>query len=186
LQYFGDTEIRRKTNYQLSPKFFEIIIDRDPRFFNTYLFLSTSVSIYAAQPQTSVELLTEGLTHMSPNTPPEAAIVWRYKGLDEFLFLKDFGDAQESYKTAAVWAEESPDPAVRSTAELSRQTANFIAENPNSVRTLIIGWSQVLSQAVDEATFNLAVDQINSFGGDVKFEEDGSFIIEFEDNFNNP
>ena len=33
LQYFGDQEIRQETGYQVSPDFFRIILDRDPRFF---------------------------------------------------------------------------------------------------------------------------------------------------------
>jgi hypothetical protein len=180
LQYFGDTEARDKTDYQAAPEFFRVIIDKDPLFFPAYLFLSTSVSIYAAQPQTSAELAGEGLSHMTPQTPPESAIVWRYKGLDEFLFLKDFAIAQNSYQTAAQWAEQSPDPAVQATAPLSAQTAAFIADNPNSTQALIMGWTQVLTQAVNEDTFNLAVNQINALGGEVVMDDDGQFRIDFQ------
>ena len=55
--------------------------------------------------------------------PPESAIAWRYKGLDEFLFLKEFSGAQNSYETASDWALQSPQPDVQATAEISSQTA---------------------------------------------------------------
>src|SRR4028119_1932256 len=32
LQYFGDDEARQLTGYRLSPDYFEVIIDREPRF----------------------------------------------------------------------------------------------------------------------------------------------------------
>ena len=63
---------------------------------------------------------------------------------------------------AADWAEVSPYGYIQAMAESSRETAAFIAENPDTTRTLIMGWSQILGQAVDEYTFNLAVDQNRS------------------------
>ena len=181
LQYFGDTEVREQTNYQASPEFFKVIIDKDPWFFPAYLFLSTSVSVYAAEPQISVDLTNQGLSYMTPEVPPESAIVWRYKGLDEFLFLKNFEAAQQSYQQAATWAQQSPNAAVKETAVLSQQTAEFIAENPNSKQVLLMGWMQVLNQAIDEITFNLAVYQINALGAEVVVDDDGEFRIEFEE-----
>ena len=180
LQYFGDVEVRKQTDYLVSPDFFKVIIDNDPRFFASYVFLSMSTSIYAAQPQLTVDLMEKGLSHMTFETPPEAAIVWRYKGVDELLFLGQPKAAEVSYKTAAEWAGQSPDPAVQATAEMSRQTAEFIAENPDSRRTLVTGWSQILSQAVDETTFNLAVEQIEALGGEVFRDENGQITIRIQ------
>ena len=94
------------------------------------------------------------------------------------MFLEKFDAAHLSYETATEWAKQSPDSAVQATAEISRRTADFIAENPGSIRTLALGWSQVLTQAVDEATFKLAVEQIEALGGEVIIDDDGQFRIE--------
>ena len=182
LQYFGDSNSRQRTGYQVSPEFFKNIIPRDPYFFFGYLFLSTSTSLYAAQPQVTVGLITEGLTYLNPTLPPEAPIIWRYKGVDELLFLGRPEDAIQSYQTAAEWADQSPYPDIRATGDLSRRTAAFITENPDSDRTLVMGWSQILGQAVDETTFNLAVEQIEALGGEVIRQPDGQFTIRMPNN----
>lgn len=177
LQYFGDVEVRRQTGYLVSPEFFRIIIDRDPFFFVPYIYLSTSTSLFAAQPQVSVDLTSQGLSHLRPHIPPEAGVIWRYKGVDQLLFLGLPDEAIRSYQTAAEWAEQSPLPHIQATAELSRQTAAHIQENPDSSRTLVVGWSQILSQAIDETTFNLAVDQIEALGGQVILQPTGQITV---------
>lgn len=177
LQYFGDKEVRQQTDYLVSPEFFKIIIDRDPYFFLPYVYLSASTSLYAAQPQISVDLITKGLAHLRPDIPPEAPVIWRYKGVDELLFLGRPSDAMISYQTAADWADQSPYPDIQATAELSRQTVAHIQENPDSSRTLVVGWSQILGQAVDETTFNLAVEQIEAFGGQVIRQPNGQITV---------
>jgi hypothetical protein len=182
LQYFGDDEAREKVGYQISPEFFRVVLDRDPYFFLGYVFLSGSTSMYAAQPQTTVDIIEQHLPVLTPEIPPESAIIWRYKGVDELLFLGKFEAAQQSYETAAEWAEQSPDPAVQATAAASRQTAEFIAENPDSRRTLIAGWSQILSQAIDENTFNLAVQQVEALGGSVVRTENGGISVQIPEN----
>ena len=182
LQYFGDDLAREKVGYQLSPDFFRVILNRDPYFFLGYVFLSGSTSMYAAQPQTTVDIIEQHLPVLTPQTPPESAIIWRYKAVDELLFLGKPKAAQESYETAAEWAKQSPDPAVQATAAASRQTAQFIAENPNSRRTLIAGWSQILSQAIDENTFNLAVQQVEALGGSVVRTENGGISVQIPEN----
>ena len=182
LQYFGDAEARARTDYQASPEFFKVIIPRDPYFFIPYVFLSTSTSIYAAQPQTTVDLMAQGLTYLNPTLPPEAPLIWRYKAVDELLFLGNPDVAIQSYQTAADWADQSPYAEIQATGDLSRQTAAFIAENPDSSRTLVAGWSQILGQAVDQTTFNLAVEQIEALGGEVIRQPDGQFTIRMPNN----
>ncbi|MGB7444685.1 MAG: hypothetical protein WA919_26760, partial [Coleofasciculaceae cyanobacterium] len=110
LQYFGDNQARSQTGYALSPDYFQIIIDRDPRFLEAYLPLSTSISMYAAQPEKSVALMEKGLKSMSPQTPDKSYYVWRYKGIDELLFLGDGQAAQQSFAKAAEWASTYSDP----------------------------------------------------------------------------
>jgi len=182
LQYFGDQEIRQETGYQVSPDFFRIILDRDPRFFLAYVFLSGSTTLYAAQPEVTVDLIEQGLAHLTPATPAEAPYIWRYKGVDELLFLNRPEQAVQSYNMAADWAEVSPYGYIQAMAESSRETAAFIAENPDTTRTLIMGWSQILGQAVDEYTFNLAVDQIEALGGSVVRTESGGVSVQIPEN----
>ncbi|MFM6001421.1 MAG: hypothetical protein ACKPCI_27500, partial [Dolichospermum sp.] len=47
LQFFGDNEARDKTGYSLSPEYFQVILENDPRFLEAYLALSVSTSLYA-------------------------------------------------------------------------------------------------------------------------------------------
>ena len=70
LQYFGDDEVRAATSYDLSPDYFEAILNRDPRFQQSYLFLSTSTSIYAGMPERAVTLMGQGLETLSILPPP--------------------------------------------------------------------------------------------------------------------
>jgi hypothetical protein len=178
LQYFGDDDLRLQAGYSVSPEFFRVILDRDPYFFYGYVFLSASTSLYAAQPQVTVDLIEEQLPKLTPQTPPEAAVIWRYKGVDELLFLGEPETAKQSYETAAAWAEQSPAPEVQATAEASRQTAEFIAENPYSKSTLAAGWTQILGQAFDEYTFNTAVEQIEALGGTVVRTKNGGISVQ--------
>ena len=41
LQYFGDSSARSINGYGLSPTFFEIIVNRDPYFVDSYVYLFT-------------------------------------------------------------------------------------------------------------------------------------------------
>jgi hypothetical protein len=179
LQYFGDDGARSIKGYELAPAFFEPIITHDPHYRTFYLFLSGSSSIYATTPQASVKLMNEGLAGLSPNEPPDGYYIWRYKGVDELLFLGDSQAAQNSFETAASWAEKSSDPASDMFEQLSRQTAQHLAANPQSKTAQINAWSSVLTTAIDDATRKRAVEQIRALGGDVVFFEDGSIQIKF-------
>lgn len=179
LQYFGDDDVRATEGYELSASYFEPIIAHDPHYRQFYLFLSGSSSIYAATPTTSVSLMEKGLTQLSPNEPADSYYVWRYKGVDELLFLGDGRAAQRSFETAARWAEASSDPAGGMFAELSSQTAHYLSANPNSAAAQVNAWSSVLTTAIDDATRERAVAQIEALGGSVVFSEDGGIRIEF-------
>lgn len=179
LQYFGDEEVRATEGYELVANYFEPIIAHDPRYRQFYLFLSSSSSIYAATPQATVSLIEKGLAQLVPNEPADSYYVWRYKGVDELLFLGDGRAAQKSFETAASWAEASSDPASEMFAQISSQTAQYLSTNPNSEAAQVDAWSSVLTTAIDEATRKRAVAQIRTLGGDVIFSEDGGIKIEF-------
>ena len=165
LQYFGDRKARLQTDYQLSPTFFEIIVDRDPRFLDAYFYLSTSISLFAAQPQKAVDLIQTGMASMSPQTEPQAYYVLRSKGTDQLLFLGDTQAASQSFLKAADWITVSGDPDGPELAKDARQTAQFIRQYPNSKRVQIFGWINILTSAVDEQTRDRAKQEIQDLGG---------------------
>ncbi|NES84626.1 MAG: hypothetical protein F6K10_26270 [Moorea sp. SIO2B7] len=180
LLYFGDDKAREMTGYQLSPDYFEVIINSDTRFQDMYLFLSTSISLYAAMPERSVALMEKGLQSLSPTIPPKAYYIWRYKGIDELLFLGDGEAAKKSFQKSAEWASDVyySDQESKSVAELSRTTAEFLAENPDSKKALVAGWTMVLQKAVDERTRKTAIKRIEELGGKVIIDSEGQVRIQ--------
>jgi len=179
LQYFGNTEARRQLGYRLSPEFFEVIINNDPYFVLPYLFLSTSTSLFAGDPNRSVDLMTRGVSNMTPSTPEGGYLVWRYLGIDQLLFLGDGEAARASFETAADWAEQSSLPDAEFIAQASRQTAQFLAQNPSSKAAQISAWVQVASYAIDDETRRLAIERIESLGGEVLANELGQVTVRY-------
>lgn len=177
LQYFGDTSARAIAGYQLSPNFFNTIVKKDPLFIESYLYLTTSVSIHAGRPEEAIQQMSTGLEAMSPTLPATSYLVWRYKGIDELLFLGDGEAAQQSFLNAALWAEKSPDPNAGSVAEVSRRTADFLEDNSASTSAQISSWAQVLVRAVDEYTIRLATERIEALGGEIVVSSSGRVSI---------
>ncbi|GAB4134089.1 MAG: hypothetical protein Fur0046_05520 [Cyanobacteria bacterium J069] len=177
LQYFGDEPVRSRTDYALSPEYFDVVLRRDPRFLDAYTFLSTSTALYAGNPERSLALTTAGLAHLTPTLPPGSHYVWRTKAIDELLFLGDAQAAQRSFETAADWAEASGQPEGQGVASLSRQTAAFLATNPNSNFAQFSAWLMVLNTAPDDKTRNTAASRIKAIGGDVVPQPDGTFQV---------
>lgn len=180
LQYFGDEEIRKKTGYSASPNFFEALLRHDPFYKEFYLFLSGSTTLYAANPEKTTQLTSENLEHLSPNMPSNSYYVWRYKAVDELLFLGDGKAAQQSFTSAANWAEESTDSSSENIGKLSRNTATFLENNPESRVAQIDAWSSLLTTALDKDTRNRAIERIEELGGSVLFAEDGGIRIQYE------
>lgn len=176
LQYFGDDEVRAKTGYALSPEYFEIILKHDPRFRLAYLGLSTSTSMYAAMPERSVEITERGLKHLTPWLPPDSYYVWRYKGIDELLFLGNSQAARKSFQSAADWASKHSDEDSKLSASISQGTANFLARNPNSKRAQISAWGMVLQNQTDKETEKRAIRAIEALGGQVISTPQGNQI----------
>lgn len=177
LQYFGDDEVREKTGYSLSPEYFEVILARDPYFLQAYLFLSTSTSLYAASPERSVALMGKGLKSLFPKIPPRSYYVWRYKGIDELLFLGDAKAAKQSFETAAQWASTYSDEESKRVEAISRRTAEFLGRNPKSKSAQIAAWTMVLSSKVDEQTRNLAIRRIEALGAKVYITPQGAVQV---------
>jgi hypothetical protein len=176
-EYFGDDLAREGTGYFLSPDYFDVIVDRDPRFLKAYLFLSNSISLYAGMPEKSVALMEKGLKSIAKKPLPKSYYVWRYKGTDELLFLGDAQAARQSFEKAAEWAIAYSDPESQNVAAISRQTAQFLARNPNSKFAQVGAWTMVLQNAVDERTRKIAVSRIEALGGKVVITPEGGVQV---------
>ncbi len=177
LQYFGEEEMRNKEGYELSSAFFQNIIADDPFYRDFYIFLTNSVSMNAAQPEKSVELLEKGLSSLAPGKPEGSYYVWRYKAVEELLFLGDAQKAKQSFGTAAEWARASSLPESEMMASISQQTADFLEKNPDSEAAQIGAWSSVLATAVDDETRGRAIKNIQALGGEVSIDENGSVSV---------
>ncbi|GAB1542516.1 hypothetical protein NUACC21_51900 [Scytonema sp. NUACC21] len=177
LQYFGDDEVRAKTGYELSPEYFEVILERDPRFIMAYLGLSSSTSMYAAMPERAIKLMEKGLESLTPVAPERSYYVWRYKGIDELLFLGQSSKAKRSFEKAAKWAGQHSDEESKQVTSISQRTADFISRNPNSKFARIATWAMVLNNQVDERTRQRAIREIQALGGEVVPNPDGSHKI---------
>ncbi|GET41947.1 hypothetical protein [Microseira wollei] len=184
LQYFGDELARGQTGYELSPAYFEIIVDRDPRFLGSYISLTASLSLYAGKPEQSVALMAKGLKSMSPKIPPQSYYVWRYKAIDELLFLADIKSAQRSFAKAGEWASTYPDAESQNVAAISRRTAQFLAGNPDKARIKNAQeaiWATVIVnalQANDSRTSDIAIRQIEARGGKVTITPEGGVSVQ--------
>ncbi|MEB3268449.1 MAG: hypothetical protein VKJ09_07915 [Leptolyngbya sp.] len=180
LQYFGDREARTASSYGVTPKFFEVIVSHDPYFRLPYVFLSGTVSLFAGQPETAVALLDEGLSHLSPTFPPDSYLLWRYKAIDELLFLGDSTAARQSFATAADWAAQSPLPGADESARRARETAEFLRQNPTSPEVQVDAWLQVWANAVNEDVRESVRQRIRNLGFDLAFEGDRVQVVPLE------
>lgn len=202
LQYFGDEKARieSKTGFGISPNYFEVIVDRDPRFLYSYIFLSTSSSIYAGQPKRATELMGKAVKSLSPEQMPYAYTVWRRKGIDELLFLGDINASLTSHLKAAEWAERANKkfgsdlnfgpsglPEAATIASRMRSTAEFLRDSldskdkekvaKNIKRARVASWQDVLLNAVDKKTLEIATFELNKLDMDVKLKEDGTLQV---------
>jgi tetratricopeptide (TPR) repeat protein len=177
LQYFGDEPVRAVTGYGLSPEYFEVVVEQDPHFLDAYLYLSTSGSLYAAKPERSIALMEKGLESLSPEAPRQSYIVWRQKAIDELLFLGDAEAARQSFEKAAEWASTHPDQESQTIADISRRTAEFLADNPDSKSAQISAWTMVLSNVSDQRSRQIAINQVEELGGEVITTPEGTVKI---------
>ncbi|MCC3592159.1 hypothetical protein [Microcoleus sp. PH2017_28_MFU_U_A] len=177
LQYFGDDEARNVTGYNLGQDYFDIVTQRDPRWADIYLFLSTAVSFYQGKPETAIKFIERGTNALSPQIHPQAWIVWRTKGLDELLLLGDIPESIRSHEMAAEWVEKTPDG--KKLAPMFRATAEFLRRDPDSVPVRFNAWSAVYYQTTDKLVRQRAKQALVKLGARVQKDRDGkeSFIL---------
>ena len=177
IQYYGDTDARNITGYSLNDDYFELIVDRDPRFYEANLALSTATSLFGGRPDLSVQLLGRSLEALPPHTLG-TYFTNTYRGVDQILFLGDIPGARRSYEAAAEVARGLPD---KETGEIlatrSSNTAAFLATNPDSRIARVGAWAQILARATDDATRQRAIREIQALGGTFRRNPDGTFSI---------
>lgn len=179
LQYFGDDDVRARTGYSLSPEYFEVIVEHDPKFLQSYISLSTSISLYAGMPERSIALMEKALKSLKPKVPGKSYYLWRYKGIDELLFLGKAQASQNSFTTAADWASNYTDEESKYIALTSLKTANFLKRNPNSKYAQIATWGMILTNQVDEQTRKRAIHEMEKLGAKLVKTPEGKIQVIF-------
>ena len=160
LQYFSDVSIQEDISQHLSPDFFDVIITFDPFYRDYYLFLSGSTTFHAAQPEKTVELMDKGLERIDPTLVSDSFYIWRYKGVDELLFLGDSESARQSFENAALWAQYSDRAESDLVGQVSQQTADFLKQDPDSRYAQIAAWRSVVENSVNEDIRKRAAQRI--------------------------
>ena len=179
LQYFGDDEARDVTGYNLGQDYFDVVTQRDPRWADIYLFLSTAISFYQGKPETAVNFIERGTNALSvsPQIHSQSWIVWRTKGLDELLLLGDIPESIRSHEMAADWVEGSPEgPKL---APMFRATAEYLRRDPDSVPVRFAAWSTIYAQTTDKLVRQRAKQALVKLGAQVQKDKNGqeSFIL---------
>lgn len=164
LQYFGNREHRQITGYNLADDYFEVMIERDPYHFDPYIFVSSTLSLYAAQPERAIELQKKGLESLTPELPPESYFIWRQIGIDQILYLDDLEAASRSHEIAAEWAAQSSDPRAEEDQYSLKETADFLKTDPDNTQVQVSAWLQVLATAPNQGTKDIAIENIENLG----------------------
>ncbi len=181
VQYDGDTATRKAVGYPLAPNYFEMITRLDPRFVDSYVFLSSIMSYQMGMPKEAIALMDRGTSALAPKDHPRAFLVWRLKGLDQLLMANDLDASQFSYDQAGDWALASSDASVRQVGPIFKQTAEFIRTDPNNKTVLLWSWSAIYDQAVvtrDQVTQARAREMLLKIGAIERKDENGNIYFE--------
>ncbi|MEM9244136.1 MAG: hypothetical protein AAGA67_00125 [Cyanobacteria bacterium P01_F01_bin.153] len=162
VQYFGDEDTRNATGYSLNDDYFEVMVDRDPRFLAIYPFLSAGVSYYLGKPERAIALMKKATESLSPQEQPQSFWIWRFIALDQLLLLGDIPGAIRNFEQAGQWAEKTPGQ--ESYGPFFRETAEFLRNNPDSTEVQIFGWQTVYVEAVDEPIRQRALQELEKLG----------------------
>jgi hypothetical protein len=157
LQYVGDTSAREVAGYTAAPAFFDVISQRDPRFIESYIFASGTLSYDLGMPEKSIKVLDRGLAALDPKQNPGAHTLWTLKAMDQLLLLCDAAGAAESYRMGAEWAAQSPDPEWQKDGAALQRISNFLKTDPDSTTVRFWAWSSVFAQA--KATSNVKTEE---------------------------
>ena len=144
IQYFGDSAAREAIGYSLLPHYFHATVQRDPRFADAMLALASANSLFAGEPQKTVQYLNQSLQHITPQQTVfsnQLYFLWIYKGRDEFLFLGDTKAAIASNSMAIQWAKALNTPRSLKSVQNLTATNEFLRNKPKSKIAQIGAWS---------------------------------------------
>ena len=173
IQYFGDTDARNITGYQLISQYFQATVERDPRFASAYLKFSVANTMFAGKPTLSVKLLDQSLEKLSPNIADETYQLWISKATDELIYLGNLQAAKQSYQKAAEWAEQSNEASSDSFKRYAQRMVRFIETDPNTKKGRISAWSHILMTTDQKAVRQKAIKEIEALGGEIVTTPDG-------------
>ncbi|MCG9885097.1 MAG: hypothetical protein MH825_05890 [Cyanobacteria bacterium] len=179
LQYFGDTDTRTVTGYDLNRDYFRLMVQRDPRFLAIYPFLSAGVSYYQGEPETAIALMATATDSLDPQVQPEAFWVWRFMALDRLLLLGDGSGAAADLEMAARWANQNPrsQPYV----PMFLETARFFRSAPDSRGVQFFAWNSVYTEAVDEPIKRRAARELILLGAQRTTDAQGQTVFVLPD-----
>ncbi len=166
IQYYGDEPARKVTGYSLAPKYFDILTRHDPRFVESYLFLSGTISHQLGKPELALEFMKRGTDSLSPQMHPKAFSVWRCAGLDQILLLGDLPGAARSFDMTAKWAAESEE--YKQFVPNFQGTADFLRTNPDIDFVRFQAWLVVFQDATasgDQQSIDRARRELVKMGG---------------------
>jgi len=166
IQYYGDNPARQVTGNSLAPEYFQQVVQRDPRFVESYLYLAPATSLFAGRPNKTVAIMAQGLKFVDPKQPSSYQL-WSYKGIDQLLFLGDTEGAKQSYQMAAQWASHFSDEFSQYVAQSSLDSIKFLNTNPDSRLARASAWAAILGNARDDQTRELAISKIKATGGEL-------------------
>ena len=177
IQYFGDTEARNKTGYALTNDYFTEIANRDPKFMDAF---DTAMSLFAASPERSVELLKKVLESSPPKfiTQIPPYYLWRAKGNNELLFMGDAKAAQKSYENSIISANAYNNEDSNRIATISRDSIKFLENNPDSKLARIGAWVSILSNHPDKKTVERVIHEIEILGGKVTVDQGRAITVQ--------
>lgn len=178
VQYYGDVPARTATGFSLAPKYFDILTRRDPRFVDSYLFLSGTISHQLGKPQLALELMKRGTDALTPQMHPKAFSLWRFAGLDQILLLGDLPGAARSFEMSAKWAEQSEE--YQQFAPNFQATARFLKTNPDIEWVRFQAWLVVYEDAHtmrDQQSIDRARRELLKLGAIERKNEKGETVF---------
>lgn len=181
VQYDGDEAARKQLGYGLAAQYFDVITRLDPRFVDSYLFLSGTLSYQLGEPELAAKYFKRGTEALTPQAHPRASLPWRLQGLDQLLLLGDVPGAIRSNDIAGDWALQSSLPEIRHSGPILKGIANFLRSEPDSARVRFWAWNSVYFQAMatrDRVTQERAKRELLALGGIEKNSPEG--IVYFE------
>ncbi|HHP7232578.1 MAG TPA: hypothetical protein ACFCUY_17180 [Xenococcaceae cyanobacterium] len=151
IQYFGDTMARDQTGYSLTSEYFAAIVKNDRQFMQAYITLANANTMYAAQPETTVNLIEDILNSSSlVNSAQLHSALWFHKAYDELFFLGDIKAAQVSYNQGQQWLRQDGSLQLNSPANYLPDIQSL--DDFELIQSQILAWSTVLPHVRNSET----------------------------------